>query len=712
VKSEISVPGRWCLLAGSASWCGVVVGFSSVRFGALATATLVLTALAMGRLSVNVAVVFAVLGIVSGVVAGGRVEAIEQAVVPQGSVLLVVRVAEEASGTTYSRAVGKPISVDGGQWNGPRIALIGLDPSIPVGATVTVEGDLRRHVTRVRDEIVAGVLRIERTLDVHPSINPIVRVGNAIRGRVTAIYDGSRSGDGLVRGLLIGDTDLLPAGDEEDLRRAGLAHFIAVSGSNVAMFLVAWWFLTAPIAVRPIPRVVGGLVGLAVFAVVTRWEPSVIRASVMAAVPLFGGLVGIPFDPWMALGSAVTFLLLISGQLAFSVGFQLSVAATAGVLVGVAAARDRSPGWLYVPLFATMGAQATVAPIILIVFGSVPLLAPVANLIVAPIVAVTTAIGSLALVFPPLALAADVGASMILAIATLAATGPQLGWAGTLAAGVVGGAVAWRASRPLGIAAVLLVIVAMAGTTTMWPAAATMVVLDIGQGDAILLQDPSGQTILVDGGPDPRSLDRALRRNGVKQLDLVVVTHGDLDHVGGVTELLASGRVAELWVPNFMNEEGLLGEAIDTAESAGVPVMRVATGMVRTTRSFRLEVLGPRRKYQAENDGSVILLASAGGTALLGGDIEAVAQSEMPDVMPDVIVVPHHGSGTTDTGWLSEVVGAVAVLSYGRNSYGHPHPDVLDTLERAGTDVHHTYLEGDVSIDLASMRGRQGDLEE
>jgi competence protein ComEC len=179
-----------------------------------------------------------------------------------------------------------------------------------------------------------------------------------------------------------------------------------------------------------------------------------------------------------------------------------------------------------------------------------------------------------------------------------------------------------------------------------------------------------------------------------------------------VTELLASGRVAELWVPNFMNEEGLLGEAIDTAESAGVPVMRVATGMVRTTRSFRLEVLGPRRKYQAENDGSVILLASAGGTALLGGDIEAVAQSEMPDVMPDVIVVPHHGSGTTDTGWLSEVVGAVAVLSYGRNSYGHPHPDVLDTLERAGTDVHHTYLEGDVSIDLASMRGRQGDLEE
>ena len=193
-----------------------------MRIGVLTAATLVLVALAMGRLSVNVAVVFAILGIVSGVVAGGRVEAIEQAVVPQGNVLLVVRVAEEASGTTYSRAVGKPISVAGEQWNGPRIALIGLDPSIPVGATVTVEGELRRHVSRVRDEIVAGVLRIEETLEVHPSTNPIVRVGNVIRGRVISTYDGSRSGDGLVRGLLIGDTGLLSAGDEEDLRRASL----------------------------------------------------------------------------------------------------------------------------------------------------------------------------------------------------------------------------------------------------------------------------------------------------------------------------------------------------------------------------------------------------------------------------------------------------------------------------------------------------------
>jgi competence protein ComEC len=124
--------------------------------------------------------------------------------------------------------------------------------------------------------------------------------------------------------------------------------------------------------------------------------------------------------------------------------------------------------------------------------------------------------------------------------------------------------------------------------------------------------------------------------------------------------------------------------------------------MARSTLSFRIEVLGPRRRYQAENDGSVVLLVSAGRSAFLGGDIEAVAQGEVPDVRPDVVVVPHHGSGTNDVRWLKGVVGGLAVLSYGENSYGHPHPDVLAALEETGVVVRHTLLEGDLTVDLGS----------
>jgi hypothetical protein len=257
VSIEISIPGRWCLLAGAGTWCGAVAGFTSPRFGVLATVLLMVAAVGARRVFIGVGVVFAILGVVSGAVASERIEAIERAWVPDGRVELVVRIAEEATEASYSRAVGEPLMVDGTSWHGPRIAILGLDASIPVGATVTATGELRPRVSRVRDEIVAGVMHVDNIVAVQHPTNPIVRAGNVIRTRVTGVYDGSASGDGLVRGLLIGDTDLLTAGAEEDLRRAGLAHFIAVSGSNVAMFLVAWWFVTAPISVRPIPRAIG-----------------------------------------------------------------------------------------------------------------------------------------------------------------------------------------------------------------------------------------------------------------------------------------------------------------------------------------------------------------------------------------------------------------------------------------------------------------------
>ena len=86
---------------------------------------------------------------------------------------------------------------------------------------------------------------------------------------------------------------------------------------------------------------------------------------------------------------------------------------------------------------------------------------------------------------------------------------------------------------------------------------------------------------------------------------------------------------------------------------------------------------------------------------LLAGDIEAVAQTDLPEVHPDFMVVPHHGSGTNDLRWLERVVGSTAVLSYGRNSYGHPNPGVIDVLERSSAVVRHTYLEGDISISLS-----------
>lgn len=692
-------PARWALLAAVATALGVLVGPVAGTLTVVAVVTMSVL-FARFRTVMLVVGVFLLLGIVSGSAAATRTAGTRGAVVPDGVHQLAFTVQEDASSNRFGIAVGEPHSIDGEPWRGPRLAIDGLEPHVEAGSMVTARGSLRGGVRRVRDEIVAGTFSVGVLEAIQPSRNPAFIVGNTLRRRVQTTFGGDRPGDGLITGLLIGDTRRLGAVDLENLRRSGLTHFVAVSGSNVAVFMLAWWIVTAPLSMRPRFRSVLGGVGLSIFVVVTRWEPSVIRASVMTAVPLVGASLGVPIDPWMALGVAVTALLLVSGDLLASVGFQLSVAATAGVLVGVALARGRRPRWLWMPLLITVSAQVAVAPIILVVFGSMPLLAPVANLVVAPLVTVATVFGGLSLLVGAFHPFASGVAELILAIADVTSGGPQLGAVGVGGAVVVGGFVAARLTRPIGIAAALIVVLVLGGRSDPWPLVPTLVALDVGQGDAILLQDPSGRSMLIDGGPDPGVLDRALRRHGVSRIDVVVATHGDADHVAGLVDVLLSYDVGEVWVGRYASTSSLLQSVTGAAVASDTPVIETEAGLEAMLGSIRIEVLGPQRRYASDNDGSVAILATVDRSALIPGDIEAIAQRELPLIRPDVLVVPHHGSASTDPDWLGQTVGDLAVLSYGENRYGHPSPEIVRVLEASGAEIKRTFILGDVVVPL------------
>jgi competence protein ComEC len=675
-------------------WVGAASALGSVPAVGVAC---VIVAVVMPRWRlVSVVAAFVALGFLSGLASSARALESTRADIPSGRVDATIRIAEDATAASYGLAVAEVRGLWGSPWDGPRMAIRDLPNDVFVGSTVDVSGIVTPGVRRVRDEVVAGVLSVDIVLERHPTPNPLVAGGNLIRETVRTRYNGAHGADGLLTGFLVGDTDLMLTADEENLRRAGLSHFVAVSGSNVALFLVIWWIVTAPLSIRPRPRVLVGFVGLMLFAIITRWEPSVIRASVMAAVPLAGGLLGIPVDPWMALGTAVTVLVLVSGELVSSVGFQLSVAATAGVLVGIHMAKGRRPRWLWLPLLTTVGAQAAVAPIILSVFGTIPLAAPLTNLVAGPIVAGTTLIATAGVVVAPLASLARLGGQVVLWIAAIAASGPQLGVFSTLLAVAAALLVVLRRSRPLALA--LIVVIAVSTSWTQpWPLVATVTVLDVGQGDAILLQTPDGSTLLMDGGFDPTVLDRALRRHGVRAVDVAVVSHNDLDHAGGLVDLVAGGRVGTLVVSAFSD----VGPIEVAAVANGAQIARMRKGDEFLVGPVHVEILSPDRKFASENDGSIVLLVSSDISVLLPGDVESVAQRELPAVRPDVIVVPHHGSATTDLVWLTSTAGATAVVSYGPNSYGHPHPDVLAALAEAAVDVRSTADEGDVSIPLS-----------
>lgn len=589
------------------------------------------------------------------------------------------------------------------RWHGPALG-VDLPPGavLVAGDRVRIDGVARARAGRVRGDPVAGRVAARNVERVGGGRGPLFAVGNAVRGRVASVIPGRSPAEALVTGFLIGDTSNVPARDLDALRRSGLTHFVAVSGSNVALFLAGWWLLTSPLGRGSRRRFAIGLVGLAVFVVVTRWEGSVLRAATMAGLILGGAATGIVVDGWMALGGAAAVLLLASGNLALDVGFQLSVAATAGILVGAGIAGNRRPRWAWTVLAAAVSAQIAVVPILLWHFGSIPLLSPVANLLAAPLVTVATIVGGLAVVtgWEVLVTVASSLAGVVLAIARLAAAWPQLGTVAVLVVGATGAIAINRRLRPVVAVAAALVLAVVTLAPVILPSGPTVTVLDVGQGDAILLRS-QGRVALIDGGRDPVVLADRLRSHGVGRIDLLVVTHGDVDHAGGLDGILTDHGVGRVWVPEYADLGELVGRLVDDAAAAGVQVEWIDAGSPQYTLGvITIEPIGPRRRYAGDNDSSIVVWVEADRSILLGGDIEAIAQTELPAVRPDFLLVPHHGSGSTDAQWLADTVGETAVVSVGENRYGHPSPEIMTILEHSGAEVLVTAEEGDVTLNL------------
>jgi len=585
-------------------------------------------------------------------------------------------------------------------WHGPPLGAQ-TDRRFVVGDIVAIRGRLSSTPGRVRGVPVAGMVTARSTRIVGRSGNPVLRLGNLVRARVRSVFGSGTPEDTLLSGFLIGDVAALSSFDREAMRRSGLTHLVAVSGSNVAIVLGILWVVTFPLAIRPRSRAIVGLVGLAVFAAATRWEPSVMRASTMAGLLLVGPVVGFVVDAWTALGLAAVLVLLAAPALVASAGFQLSVAATAGIMA-VRTSSGGVWGWLRATAVAATAAQVAVVPLLLVHFGQVPLLSPVANILAAPFATLATAVGVVAAAVgrPFLVELARWPAHVVLVVARTASGWPQLG-PRDVALAVLAGGVTWkRAWRPVvATVAVVVVVAHMAGRPGP-PTVPTATFVDVGQGDGVLLRDPSGLVVTVDGGRDPLVWHRALRRYGIDRIDLLVATHGDLDHIGALEGVFDGITVGRVWYPNHPDLGDVLASVVEDAQRRGIPVAQPAPGTVVDAGAFRIEVLGPRRRYLKQNDGSVVLWVEAGGrTLLLGGDIEGVAQRELPPLHPDVLLVPHHGSASNDLGWLARTVGPLAIVSVGAdNPYGHPDPQVIETLRAAGAQIRMTMLEGDISI--------------
>jgi competence protein ComEC len=232
---------------------------------------------------------------------------------------------------------------------------------------------------------------------VGPAQGVLAQIANRARGVVLAGSEHLAPTDrALLAGFLLGDTRGVPDALTEQFRAAGLTHLTAVSGGNVAFVLALLAPLLRRLGLRG--RVVAALAVLVIFGTMTRWEPSVLRAIAMAAVALVAGYLGRPAVGLRVLVIAATALLLADPFLLHQVGFLLSCAASLGIVLLAAplTARLRGPAWMREVLGVTAAAQIGVAPVLIPVFGSIPLVALPANLIAVPLAAPLTMWGIVA----------------------------------------------------------------------------------------------------------------------------------------------------------------------------------------------------------------------------------------------------------------------------------------------------------------------------
>ncbi len=286
---------------------------------------------------------------------------------------------------------------------------------------------------------------------------------------------------------------------------------------------------------------------------------------------------------------------------------------------------------------------------------------------------------------------------------------------------------AWRASAWLGFAVSLALLVAHPFPPRLTAGHLEFTAIDVGQGESLFLALPDGRTMLVDGGGLPdfggsrtQTLDIGdavvspyLWSRSVRRLDVLAITHSDMDHFGGVPALLDNFEVSEVWLSSVAFDEDR--DRLNAITARGIRMKFLDQGDRLQIGAVAFDVLGPAVGAKTEkvrnNDRSLVLTASFGGHRfLLTGDIEARAETGLVDGKAlrasDVLKVAHHGSKTsTQDAFLDRVAPTFAVISAGfRNPFGHPHPTVLERLKQRGVQVLRTDLEGMVSVSTDGRR--------
>ena len=633
-------------------------------------------------------------------------------------------------------------SIDGNQVDG-RGYLIYDGAELARGVTVSFEGKFEPAGRNSRDAFLVKPLTAIEVVSAPENTQGIL---NALRANYVASLSGlTPDSKTLVAGLAIGEISALSPELEEQMRIVSLTHLVAVSGSNCAIVVGMVYLIAVSLRFGRAGRTVISLAALGLYVLLIGPDPSVLRAGVMAASVIV--MIALGRRTWAlnALAIAAIILLVADPWLAVEFGFGLSVLATAGILLLAPAMAGKLSSRMPVPLAlglsVTLAAQLFCLPLLMQLQPGLPTYSVIANLLAGPMVAPVTVLGMIALVLTPVApplvsmvsWIASLGTWVIEAVAIFFSGLPvayfpwATGWPATILSVLLIFAVAaWLRSdsvriKQLGIGALVVVAVATISVPAAseilpksWPLRNwSLVACDVGQGDAFVIQS-QGRTAVIDVGSDDELINRCLAELKVSRIDLLVLSHFDFDHVGGIRGAIENRTVSTSIISGFPDDRPATKEALDLLAKRKARLITAEPTISGKLGEFAWRILAPSKEAteaKDSNDASVVMIFSSPDyDLLLLGDLGEAGQQRIKNSAtgilsrsdkPLILKVSHHGSNDQSAALHESLRPELAVISVGeQNGYGHPGKQLLDLLARSGSQVLRTDQHGSLAISV------------
>ena len=620
------------------------------------------------------------------------------------------------------------------------------------------EFDYGRYLALIE---VDGVVRVAKESDVEVlgvdesfSLDRMFQSArNALLDRIERFHSSSRGA--FLKGILLAERGEIPLELKQSFVDTGTIHILAVSGLHVGIIAAIVHFIFGLLRFPRKGVVLATMLALLLYAGLTGAPPSVVRATIMAWVVLAGTFFERRGDVYNSIGFAALMILAYDPKQLLNVGFQLSFAAVLSIVALYPILEkviQRIPERFEelkmidpaLKLFAvSLAAQLGTLPFTAYYFERVSIVAIGANLVVVPISLANVSLGFVTLLTSLIsdvlaswfAILNDVLIDFLYGIVTAAANVPfafietaglgtafpllyYLGLASLFTVHTPRVAVGWWIT--------LLVTTNLFLYGSLFPGSKdllTVSLLDVGQGDAILIGLPNGKKVLVDAGPQGFGYDAGervvapfLKRQGISSLDVVLVSHPHSDHIGGIQYLLERFQVGTLVESDSSNASRMHRELRSSAMSRTVAMALAGAGATLDLDSTcRIYVLHPVMPYDREgnlNNHSLVLKIVYGRTSmLLTGDAEVEAEEKIlarygPFLDSDVLKAGHHGSITSSgEEFVSGVTPVSVLVSVGKNNkFKHPSPLVMERYRSKGVEVLRTDLEGAIVLESNGER--------